>query len=430
MANCYYHPESKAKFVCPDCGQDVCDQCRIEGGLQRCGHCATHGPPQDAPAPQGTVAPENPSVDEKAGQSFSVEPPASGDDFVLAFDEPSGAPPPTEDAFSQETYLGAESEPLPGMDDSTFEIAGSPAFEPEYNAEPNAPVESDASAFGAEAPSGFDDFMAGMPAEGQDLVMCAYHGNVVADIQCLNCFEPYCLACLPTGTMCAACKADPVSRAVQSAPDDPVSVTEIGYEPGMDFAASYADHGGIMEGVELAARVSAAASGKPRKSGKKGGKKRSGAKKQPVRKAKFKLPVKALAFVALGMMGLSALGAGGYLIYSSLPVAQPTPAPFKGPTGVSFLTPKGLTIGGVQFIEAKVVSPKQVVQVEVNIDKKYWDRLKTAPYKSEWPTNVHSNGKHEVALKVIYKDGLSATAKKTYIVKNRKVVSRRKPPGR
>ena len=86
--------------------------------------------------------------------------------------------------------------------------------------------------------------------------------------------------------------------------------------------------------------------------------------------------------------------------------------------------PKGTTIGGVKYIEAKVVSPQRVLHVEVTIDKKYWAKLKKAPFKSEWPTNVHANGKHEVVLKAVYPNGLSATAKKTYVVKNRKPPSR------
>jgi len=47
MATCFYHPDKKSTFVCPDCGEDVCDTCRLEGGLQRCGNCATNGPPPD-----------------------------------------------------------------------------------------------------------------------------------------------------------------------------------------------------------------------------------------------------------------------------------------------------------------------------------------------------------------------------------------------
>lgn len=369
--------------------------------MQRCGSCATHGPPPEGPAAR------------KLGDTPAAEAPP---ELVIAPELPPEFPP---DEFSlnvDESDFGAAQVPLESADASYAALPGE-SLAP--------PIAEDAyGAYTEASPAGFDDFMAGVAGDGQDLVMCSYHGNVVADIQCLNCFQPFCLACLPSGTMCAACKADPVSRAVQSAPDDPVSVTEIGYEPGMDFAASYADHGGIMEGVELGARVAEVASARPKKGAKKSGKKRTSAKKTAVRKPKFRFPVKAFAYAAAAVVALSALGAGGYYVYSALPVAQPTPPPFKGPTGVSLLTPKGTTIAGVQFIEAKVVSPKHVVNVEITIDKKYWAKLKKAPYKSEWPTNVHRNGKHEVAIKVVYQNGLSAQTKKTYVVKNRKVRGR------
>jgi hypothetical protein len=49
MTTCYYHPQTKAKSICPDCGEDICDVCRLEGGLQRCGSCAQNGPPPGGP---------------------------------------------------------------------------------------------------------------------------------------------------------------------------------------------------------------------------------------------------------------------------------------------------------------------------------------------------------------------------------------------
>jgi hypothetical protein len=38
---CYYHPEAKAKATCAECTMAICDRCRLDGDLERCGNCAS-----------------------------------------------------------------------------------------------------------------------------------------------------------------------------------------------------------------------------------------------------------------------------------------------------------------------------------------------------------------------------------------------------
>ncbi|MEB3198098.1 MAG: B-box zinc finger protein [Candidatus Sericytochromatia bacterium] len=395
MATCFYHPEAKAKFVCPDCGQDVCDNCRIEGGLQRCGHCATHGPParpEEAGA-EGFAA-------DYSGGSF-----AAGDELDAAFSfAEGGVAVASEPPGASHGFDGAL------VDDLSFGAT-------DFAGEPSS--------------SGFDDFMAGvteaMPSSfgagvaaqpvTEDLVMCSYHGDVVAEIQCLNCYQPYCLACLPSGTQCAPCKADPSGRALQAESFGPSSVTEVGYEPGMDFAASYADRGGIHEGLEVAAQAAEVAAARPRKPKKSAKKGQAVAPKKAAKK--FKGPRLSPKLLVGGLAALALVGGVAWWVTVGQQRFFPPPPPFKGPTKVAIVSPKAATIRGVQQIQLQVASPQQVELVLVTIDKKHWAKFKKPPFKSEWPTNVHKPGKHEVEAKATYKHGVTVTHKKTYVVKSK-----------
>jgi hypothetical protein len=397
MATCYYHPDARAKFVCPDCGQDVCDACRLEGSLQRCGHCAANGAPVGGPAPRAVEA--GGAALPPDYESIPVEPFPAGTGFEGFPAQAEGAP-----------FQG-------GGDDFSGGTAG-------FDAGPEAGVG------GFDAPvTGFDDFLAGVAgAEAEaapaTLVMCSYHGDVVAEIQCLNCFQPYCMACLPSGTTCAACKADPGGRAVREEPVSPL-VSDLGYEAGMDFAASYIDRGGIHEGLDAyEASEAAAAAARPRKpgGGKKGGgaKKAGGGPKKPVAKPKAAAVDPKLIGMALGGLAVVGLvaGAAWWFIAGGGGAAKKL-ATFTGKAQVSIVAPKAQKLRGFQEIRLQVATPTAIDRVEVYVGGKKFSVLKQAPFKTDWPTSGRPDGKVEVVAKAFYKNGPTKQDKRTYLLRNR-----------
>lgn len=312
----------------------------------------------------------------------------------------------------------AQEAPFPGGGDDFSGGAG--GFE-------TAPEAGEAG-FGAPV-TGFDDFLAGVAGADAEvapepLVMCSYHGDVVAEIQCLNCFQPYCMACLPSGTTCAACKADPGGRAVREEPATQ-QVSDLGYEAGMDFAASYIDRGGIHEGLEAyEASEAAAAAARPRKPGgakKSGGaKKAGGGPKKPVAKPKsagFDPKLIGMALGGLALVGLVA-GAAWWFIAGGGGAAK-KPAPFTGKAQVAIVAPKAQKLSGFQEIRLQVATPAAIDRVEVYVGGKKYSVLKKAPFETDWPTNGRKDGKVEVVAKAFYKNGPTKQDKRTYVIRNR-----------
>jgi hypothetical protein len=285
-----------------------------------------------------------------------------------------------------------------------------------------------AGAYEAAPVTGFDDFLAGVAgAEGaeaavEQVVMCSYHGDVVADIQCLNCFQPFCMACLPAGTTCAACKADPGGRAVREQGDTKL-VSDLGYEPGMDFAASYIDRGGIHEGLEVyEASAAAASAARPRKPGgaKKGGAKKGGGAKKPPPKSKGPAVNPKLLMAGLGGLAVVGLLGGGawWFLAGGGGGAKKAPA-YTGPAKIAIVAPKSQKLRGFQEIKLQVASPTSVDRVEVYVGGKRFTVIKRPPFNTDWPTNGRPDGKVEVVAKAFYKNGPTKQDKRTYVIRNR-----------
>jgi hypothetical protein len=97
---------------------------------------------------------------------------------------------------------------------------------------------------------------------------------------------------------------------------------------------------------------------------------------------------------------------------------------FMGASGVSIVGPmRGVPLRGPQIIKLDVRSKEAVEKVEINIDGKYWDlwdKGRTPPYESEWPTGIFKNGNHEVVAIVSYRGGRRKAADKQHFqTKNR-----------
>jgi len=65
-----------------------------------------------------------------------------------------------------------------------------------------------------------------------------------------------------------------------------------------------------------------------------------------------------------------------------------------------------------------VVSPKHIKSLDVNIDGKYWGRMRQAPFTLEWQTSLFTNGEHIIQATAIYADGRKVTQKRTVRVRN------------
>lgn len=326
MSTCYYHPQSKAKFNCPDCGEDVCDVCRIDGGMARCGNCLVNGPP-----PRGPRQPEpvggGGGYDDRAGYADSYD------------EAPGGGTPAAHDM--------------------------------------SAMLE----------------------------VRCANHSDVTADMQCLNCLQAFCMACIPDGSVCAQCKIDPYGRAAPEQDYDVSNSVDVGYDPTMDFAGydtletGDAPAARPLKGGPKKAGAGAAAGGKKgAPAGKKGAKKQSG------------LPIPAIAggvalLLALGVGGLWFMNRGG-------------DAAFTGPAKVAIASPKAGALKGLQQITLTVASPEALELVTITVDGKYWDKFKEGPFKSEWQTSGLKNGKHVIEAVAQYKNGPKVKDTRTVTTNN------------
>lgn len=369
MSTCYYHPQSKAKSICPECGEDICDVCRLEGGLQRCGNCATNGPPPGGPRVR-EPEPEPAGVAAEAGGGY-------GGDY-----------------------------------------------------DPGARAAHD---------------MAAMLE-----VRCANHPTTTADMQCLNCLQAYCMDCLPDGTMCAACKADPSGRAAPQEEYTPPPPSELGYEDmgGMDFSGGYAatasvpaneydqgyDQGDFSQGYDQgydqgygdggdfsqgynappAAPKPKRPPGAKKPAGAAGAKKGAPAAKKGAKGKKASGPP-----VALIAGGVGALALVGGLAWFFMGGQGGETGAAMGPAKVAITGPKSAgPLKGLQMITLQVASPDEIKTVEVRVDGKYWAKFKAAPFKTEWQSSLVKNGKHSIEAVAEYKNGTKVTDKKTVSVKN------------
>lgn len=97
--------------------------------------------------------------------------------------------------------------------------------------------------------------------------------------------------------------------------------------------------------------------------------------------------------------------------------------PFAGTAKIEFLAPgadKVLT--GNTLMRFKIASSDDIDHVAVTVDGKYWERLKEAPFESEWQTQIFKNGAHTIMAKAVYRGGKkSATAIRKVRTKNKGV---------
>jgi hypothetical protein len=271
--------------------------------------------------------------------------------------------------------------------------------------------------------------------------MCTNHATLAADMQCLNCFRPFCLSCASTG-YCPDCApqfvskqgaAQYASQAAAPAPQydyapaemgygetyDQVGYTDPGVGGGFDLAGSYLDDGPPAPSPPPRPRKPAGASG-----AKKGGTGNmaggGGKKKAPAKKGGgSKPPIGAI----VGLLVVLGLAGGGYYAYSNgmIPVGNAGGGEEAAnfPTKVSITSPKGTKVAGGQVIKLKVASEDMVERVELTVDGKYWGKFKEPPFESDWPTSLLPNGKHKVSVKVFYQGGKSAADKREYDVQNK-----------
>ncbi|MDB5098746.1 MAG: hypothetical protein JWM80_3167 [Cyanobacteria bacterium RYN_339] len=267
------------------------------------------------------------------------------------------------------------------------------------------------------------------PVDDYSAPMCTNHSTLAADMQCLNCFRPFCLSCASTG-YCPDCAPQFVSKqnaaASQMAANAgveapyaenyaPQEFAQPGYEQayeepadggGFDLAGSYLDD-------------SPAPARRPRKRPADPG---AGAKKPPVKPTKK--PAKKGGGVPMGaiagaVVAVLALAGGGYW-YMSHGASAPgdggeeAAAPMK----ISITSPKTGKLKGAQVIKLKVTSPDTLDHVELQIDGKYWGKFKEAPFESDWPTGIFKNGKHKVLAKAFYKGGKTVAETHEYTIEN------------
>jgi hypothetical protein len=273
--------------------------------------------------------------------------------------------------------------------------------------------------------------------------MCTNHATLAADMQCLNCFRPFCLSCASTG-YCPDCAPQFVSKqnaaAAQMAASAPAYEEQYAdpgygqgyeqpYEPsfdqgyGQDFAQSYdapADGGFDLAGSYLDDAPAPPPPPRPKKRppgegpAKKGPAAKGGKKPAP-KKGGGGMPKGAIAG---GVVALLLVAGGGYWFMTKGSAAGDEGAEAAGPTKVSISAPKAGKVKGAQVIKLKVASPDDLDHVELTIDGKYWGKFKEAPFESDWPTGIFKNGKHKVVAKAIYKGGKSVSDSHEYVVEN------------
>lgn len=263
--------------------------------------------------------------------------------------------------------------------------------------------------------------------------MCTNHANLAADMQCLNCFRPFCLSCASTG-YCPDCAPQFVNRtnAAQMAGATSYHEPQESYggegygqaydngfgetptmDPGFDLAGSYMDDTAPPAGPPRPKKRPPANGAAP----KKGAPAAKGGKKAPAKgkNAKGKGGGLPLGPIIGGVVAVAVLAGGGYWFMSQ-----------KGGSGedvtakISITSPKAAKLSGSQTIKVKVGSQDAVDHVELMIDKKQWGmKLKEPPFESDWPTSLSSNGKHKVTAKVFYKGGQSAVDTHEFVVENK-----------
>lgn len=362
MSTCYYHPQTKAKSICPDCGEDICDVCRLEGGLQRCGHCATEGPPPGGPR----LRDPEPAVAEVGAAQGSYDGgggmPAAHDMAAMLEVMCSNHPGTTADMQCLNCLQAYCMSCLP---DGTMcaackqDPSGRAAPQDDYTPPP--------------VDVGYDpglDFSGSYGAASQ-VPAADYDEGYSQDF------------------------------------DQGYGQQEAGYGDA-DFAQGYSEAPPPRPKRPPGQRKSA-----PGAAGKKGA---PGAKKAPVGKAK-KPSGPPVALIAGGVGALALVGALGWFFMSG-GAGGGEPA-FSGPTKVAIATPQGAgPLKGLQVITLQIASPDEIAEVEVRVDGKYWEKFTEPPFKTEWQSSLVKNGKHTIEAVVEYKNGAKVTDKKTFTVTN------------
>lgn len=212
--------------------------------------------------------------------------------------------------------------------------------------------------------------------------MCQNHPDVPADMRCVRCRKIHCPACLNGATKCFRCALLPEKNAQGT--------------------------GQLKKG----------GTGKLKGGG-------TGMLRQPAglpfyRTHAFKQVAGGVLVLAgcLGALKVVAPMAGLDLPFFGKKVAA---RPYAGPARIEIVSPgAGKALTGNQVLKFRLAAADQVERVEVTVDGKYWERIKAAPYESEWQTQIFRNGSHTVMAKAVYRGGKKvATAQRRYKTKNR-----------
>lgn len=357
MSTCYYHPQTKAKSICPECGEDICDVCRLEGGLQRCGHCATNGPPPGGPRVR---EPEPVAVAAEVGggyDQYEVGAQQAADMAAMLEVMCSNHPGTTADMQCLNCLQAYCMGCLP---DGTMcaackeDPAGRAAPQDDYVPPPAVDVGYDP---GLDFSGGYDDQV--YAQQGYDQAAGGY---------------------------------------------------DEGYGEN-DFAAGYGDAAPAPRPKRPAGPKKAPAGAA---AGKKGG---PAGKKGPAGKGK-KAAGPPMGLILGGVGALALVGAAGWYFLAGPGAGAGDVA--MGPTKVTITAPKGAgPFKGLQQIALQVASPDEVQKVEIRVDGKYWDKFTAPPYKTDWPSSLVKNGKHTIEAIAEYKNGTKVTDKKTVTVLNK-----------
>ena len=368
MSTCFYHPQSKAKSICPECGEDICDVCRLEGGLQRCGNCAVNGPPAGGPRirePEAAAVGAEASMGGYGGGYDAPATPAAHDMAAMLEVMCSNHPGTTADMQCLNCLQAYCMDCLP---DGTMCAAcktdpeGRAAPQEEYVAPPPVDVGYDP---GLDFSGGYDETYAqqGYADQGYDQGQAG------------------------------------------------------GYDQGYgesDFNTGYG------EAPAPAPRPKRPAGAGSKKAGPAGAKKGAPAgKKGPAGKGK-KASGPPLGLIAGGVGALLLLAGAGWFFLAG-PGASGGGDVAMGPTKVSITGPKGAgPFKGLQVITLQVASPDEIQKVEIRVDGKYWEKFTEPPFKTDWPSSLVKNGKHTIEAIAEYKNGTKVTDKKTVTVTNPK----------
>ncbi len=372
MTTCYYHPETKAKSVCPECGEDICDVCRLEGGLQRCGHCAANGPPAGGPR----LREEEPAavvLDGGAAAERRMGGPGGGG--YGAYDG-GGAPPAHDMAAMLEVMcsnhpgINADMQCLNCLQAFCMDCLPNGAMCAECNVDPS----------GRAAPQ--EDYVP------QPIVDVGYDPG-------LDFSDGY----SATGHV-------PASGYEQGYEQSYEQSYEQGYGDA-DFATGYG------EAPAPKPKRPPGAKRPPPGGAKKGG--AAAAKKGPAAKGK-KAGGPPVALIAGGVGALALVGALGWFFMGGSGGSETSA---MGPAKVSITAPKSAgPLKGLQLITLQVASADEIQKVEVRVDGKYWQKFSHPPFKTEWQSSLVKNGKHTIEAVAEYKNGTKVSDKKTVTIAN------------